>query len=170
MTHTQTAAASGARTMRANEVRRLDGCTDGVVLHDGSMALIDREVRLRLIEAGHVGTWFLNDNGSGLPYVRLHGVNNLVTVARLVVGAAPNEQVEYVNGNRCDLRSRNLRKVPRRGGKRKDIVSHAANLYPTDPDRQAAYLKGYSKAQRDLGGLPVAALLRRPSAVPVAHQ
>lgn len=170
MTQTQSTAAGGIRAMRANEVRRIDGRTDGVVLQDGSMALIDHDVRVRLIEAGHVGAWFLNDNGSGLPYVRLQGADNLVTVARLVVGAAVNEQVEYVNGNRLDLRSRNLRKVPRRGGKRKDIVSHAANLYPTDPDRQAAYLKGYSKAERDLRGLPVAALLRRPSAVPAAHQ
>lgn len=63
---------------------------------------------------GISGPLILNDNGGGRLYVRAMRRRadgtppRLVVVARELLGAGPRVQVRYRNGNRLDLRPRNL--------------------------------------------------------------
>ncbi|GBU19878.1 MULTISPECIES: hypothetical protein [Methylobacterium] len=60
-------------------------------------------------EYGH-RAWFVNDNGKGQLYVRLRGLGRrrLVMVARLVVADPLVRLIRYRDGDRLNLRSRNL--------------------------------------------------------------
>lgn len=61
-------------------------------------------------------SWFLNDNGKGHLYVRMKSRDrgNNVMVARLVVSDPKAQVIRYRDGDRLNLRSRNLdvRKPP----------------------------------------------------------
>jgi hypothetical protein len=54
--------------------------------------------------------WFLNDNGGGNSYVRLWSRDRQgpLTVARLVVSDPEARSIRYRDGDRLNLRSRNL--------------------------------------------------------------
>lgn len=102
------------RSPNVNDIRPFDKQSDAVVLNDGSVALVDRQDRMRLEARGLVGRWFLNPGrNESLPYVRTQAGDNLVTVARVIVGARKGEKVKYKNGSRLDLRRRNLEVVSR---------------------------------------------------------
>ncbi len=62
--------------------------------------------------------WFMNDNGSGLEYVRLGNParGNLHMVARLVTGEKPRKVIKYWDGDRCNLRGTNLMVAKGHGG------------------------------------------------------
>jgi len=78
----------------------------------GVYALIDADDLTALQDAGLSPRWHLNSNrAGGEGYVRffLPGVaNSKLTVARAVMRAGLGEAVRYRNGNRLDLRRRNL--------------------------------------------------------------
>ena len=71
-----------------------------------------------LYETDHAGIvaeygntpWFVNDNGYGNLYVRLQGSDrrNLMMVSRLVVADPLARLIRYRDGDRLNLRSRNL--------------------------------------------------------------
>ena len=106
------------RTRNCNDIITIDSKTDGVLLQDGSMALVDRADREALVEQGYIGRWFLNKSGQGLAHVRMQGDRAVLTPARLILEAKPDEGIRYVNGSRLDLRRRNIKAGPRRGGVR----------------------------------------------------
>lgn len=126
----------------------IDERTTGVYLPDGSLALVDSRDLRDLEERGVTGAWFLADNGQGLPYVRAKGRTNLITVARAIAQAGPDEQVRYRNGNRLDLRRSNLLVTPRERGRRRNVVEVAADLFPNSPDSQSAWLRARAKQRR----------------------
>ncbi|MFC3147971.1 hypothetical protein [Piscinibacterium candidicorallinum] len=152
MKHTEEGASLSPEPRRSaerNDLLTVSDTVTGVRLQDGSVALIDRRDFEALQAAGHTGRWFLNLSGQGNPYVRLQGRSNLLTVARLILGARPEEQVEYRNGSRLDLRRENLTLRLRKGGKRRDAIEAAQDLYPHSPELQAAYLRGRWQALRE---------------------
>lgn len=78
----------------------------------GVYAKVDRGAFDRFAASGRSLSWFLNENGRGSFYVRFSApefVGQVETVARVLIGAGRGEQVEYVNGDRLDLRRENLR-------------------------------------------------------------
>jgi len=73
---------------------------------------IDRESYELVLAAGHTGTWYLGDNGSGYGYVLVADnslVGNNVRVARLIAGVGKGQRVSYYDGNRLNLCSWNLK-------------------------------------------------------------
>lgn len=141
------------RTPRTNEIQDLGPEAVGVVLQAGDVAILDRWVWRRLEQSGQTGRMFLNRNRKGgEAYVRMEGPDNLVTVARLVVQAGPDDAVRHINRNRLDLRAANLEKVPRRGI-RKSPQQTARDLFPKDHDAQAKWLQlqdGRRKAAKEV--------------------
>lgn len=81
-----------------------------VPLARGGSAKIDAHDLEELIQRGITPNWTFNPSGGGdYAYVRSRTPeNNLVSIGRLVTGARPGEAVKYRNGDRRDLRRRNL--------------------------------------------------------------
>jgi hypothetical protein len=79
-----------------------------VPLARGGSATIDAHDLEELLQRGITLNWTLNLSGGDYAYVRAQTPNNLVSVARLVTGAGPGNAVKYRNGERRDLRRRNL--------------------------------------------------------------
>jgi hypothetical protein len=91
--------------------RDADGDPIAVVpLARGGDAIVDADVLEDLLQRGVTLNWTFNLSGGGeFAYVRTRTASrNLVTVAREVIGARPREIVRYRNGDRRDLRRRNL--------------------------------------------------------------
>lgn len=76
----------------------------------GRFATLDADDFDRLREAGVSDQWTLNGDGHGNAYVRvaIRTKGRLVSVARLIVGAPAGRVVKYYDGNRTNLRRRNL--------------------------------------------------------------
>lgn len=94
-------------------IRRLDpnGCTVvGVILSNAiTTAWLFEEDYLAIVAKHGRCSWFLNSNGKGKSYVRLKGNNeNIVQVARLILGDALKGNVTYRDGNHLNLRTTNL--------------------------------------------------------------
>jgi hypothetical protein len=68
-------------------------------------------------EAGATGAWYLNGNGSGGAYVRIHFNRTRLMPARIIAGAGPRSVVRYINGDSLDLRPENI--VLQRGASKK---------------------------------------------------
>lgn len=79
-----------------------------VPLANGRTAMIDRGNWEALLCAGLTPHWTCNDNGTGCAYVRAHGRDNTVTIARVITGAGRGRIVRHRNGDRTDLRRSNL--------------------------------------------------------------
>lgn len=79
-----------------------------VPLANGQSAMLDRADWDDLRARGLSPNWTYNDNGEGLGYVRCAGGENLVIVARVILGAGKAAAVRYRNGDRTNLRRRNL--------------------------------------------------------------
>jgi hypothetical protein len=139
------------RTPKTNDVRPHPLWPDEVLivgLQNRQSCLVSK-VRFQALQAlGHTGRWRSNSNGRGCSYVRLEGRSNLLTVARLITGCAPEEAVRYLNGNRFDLRDENLKVTPKRGGKRKNVVQHALDRFPGDREAQVGWLRDRSGRPR----------------------
>lgn len=90
--------------------RDADGNPIAVVpLARGGDAIVDAHVLEDLLQRGFTLNWTFNLSGGGdYAYVRAKTPDNLVSISRLVTGARPGEAVRYRNGDRRDLRSRNL--------------------------------------------------------------
>ena len=116
------------RTRNQNDVIAIDDITDGVRLQDGSMALVLRADREALIAKGYTGRWFLSKSGQGLAHVRMQGHRTVLTPARLILDAKPDEGIRYANGSRLDLRRENIKAGPRRGGMRQRELGRGCHL------------------------------------------
>lgn len=69
-----------------------------------------------VLAAGVTLAWNLNDNGSGRRYVRANQMRgNTVMVARLIMGAGPEHEAHYRDGDPLNLRRANLYLTGRRG-------------------------------------------------------
>ena len=128
------------RSPCTNDVQDLGIDALGVVLQTGAIAIFDRRAFHALESRRQIGRMFWNCGAGGIGYVRMQGPTNLVTVARLLTQARPDEDVTYRNGNRLDLRLANLDRRPR-WGKCKPPQATARDLFPTDPEAQAAWLQ-----------------------------
>lgn len=82
----------------------------------GRFATLDTDDFDRLRAAGISDQWFLNSDGHGNAYVRvamrtkgrLAPLGRLVSVSRLIVRAPPGRVVKHRDGDRTNLRRRNL--------------------------------------------------------------
>lgn len=90
--------------------RDTDGHPIAVVpLARGGSATIDAQDLEDLLQRGLTLNWTFNLSGGGdYAYVRAQTPDNLVSIGRMVTGARPGEAVKYRNGDRRDLRRRNL--------------------------------------------------------------
>ncbi|MCB4822627.1 hypothetical protein [Roseicella aerolata] len=87
---------------------------------DGRTIVVDAADYRRLLALGFTGRWFTNEVTTGYRYVRVSrdpretGGQALFTVSRLILGAGERQSVRHRDGNRLNLRRRNL---ALRGGK-----------------------------------------------------
>jgi len=83
--------------------------------------------------AGATGAWYLNSNGHGGSYARIHFNKTRLMPARIIAGAGPRSVVRYVNGDPLDLRPENI--VLRKGAaKRDDAVIVADSVAAGEDD------------------------------------
>jgi len=81
-------------------------------------------------------SWFMNSNGQGSDYVRLKDrtIGNNRNVARLVFGSPFRTHIRYRDGDRLNLRSRNLEMQVGSGGcpkkRRKSVKAIASDSSP----------------------------------------
>lgn len=73
-------------------------------------AVLDEEDFIWLIANGLTGNWTFNNASPGFSYVRAPcaKTGNIVTVARLIIGAGRGQAVKYRDGDRMNLRRANL--------------------------------------------------------------
>lgn len=78
-----------------------------------NFALVDEADYQRLFDSGVTPNWFLNGDGKGRVYVRAgswrDGKASVIQIARAIVRGEGSRVVHYINGDRLDLRSNNLR-------------------------------------------------------------
>ena len=86
-------------------------------LAQGEPATVDADVLDELVRQGVTLNWTWNLSGDGYGYVRAEGPVNLVTIARVIMKPPLGFIVRYRNGNRRDLRRKNL--YLERGGRAK---------------------------------------------------
>ena len=97
---------------------------------------------LAVQKVGATGTWRLNANSRGTPYVRTHipddkGGFTAVLVARLIARAGSGTTIYYVNKDRLDLRPENLFWGRDRRSKRDAVkVAERGARYRADRQRQ----------------------------------
>lgn len=89
-----------------------DGLTVFVDLASGKSAMIDRDDYERFLEEGLSLNWSLTIERHGYHYVcaRDPRLGNVVPVSRQIMRAGRGEVISYCNGNRFDLRKRNLKR------------------------------------------------------------
>lgn len=112
MTHANANTRRNSRDVLANIRRRTlhDGSRIGEVPLRGADAVTLDEADLdRIHSLGISMAWFRNGGG----YVRAQaparlGIPNLVTVARIIMGPLPDMVVKYRDGDRLNLRRKNL--------------------------------------------------------------
>lgn len=81
--------------------------------YSNNFALVDEADYQRLFNSGVTPNWFLNGDGKGRVYVRAgswrDGKASVIQIARAIVRGEGSRVVHYINGDRLDLRSNNLR-------------------------------------------------------------
>lgn len=84
-----------------------------------NFALVDEADYQRLFDSGVTPNWFLNGDGKGRVYVRAgswrDGKASVIQIARAILRAEGRRVVHYINSDRLDLRSNNLRLSKCRG-------------------------------------------------------
>ena len=79
-----------------------------VALASGAVVKIDREDRDAVIAQGYTNAWFLVGGVSQSVRTKFPGTRKPVSIARLIVNAAEDQRVKFVDGDPLNLRRANL--------------------------------------------------------------
>ena len=166
------------RSDNENTIEHVDASTRRVILQDGAGVLVDADALQDLEQRGIVARWRCYDNGTGRRYVAVtlpaHLGGASTTVAGLIAKREPGEGISYANGDRFDLRRRNLVLMPRGRGRMKAAEAHAAMLFPRDLEARAQWLQAFNaRIERGTRAMQRRALMTKPdrkAVQPVSRQ
>ncbi|MGE0350826.1 hypothetical protein [Hydrogenophaga sp.] len=101
----------------------------GVILQDGSMALVDEEDYLLLQQRGWSARWTQRKVTGDNSYPSINHGDKIRSLCRIILNAQVGETIRYRNGDRNDLTRRNLI-LKAKGGKAIDFGSRSCPQAP----------------------------------------